>query len=372
MRKLHFLLLFIACICSCREHYDPNVKSLDRSFLVVEANLDPGPDSTYIRLTRTSKLDNSRNIIAENGAQVTVEGEDNSTRAMVHTGNGYYVSNNLNLTIGTGYRVRIRTSNGNEYLSDYVKARLTPPIDSITYEEKDNLLWIYANTHDPSNNSRYYRWTFDETWEINSYYFAEYIWDNNINDVRRRIIPDEMVFFCWKYDASRTFMLANSTRLQNDVISKALVHTITLDDEKVSVRYSMLLRQYALDKGAYDFFELMKKNTEEIGNIFAPQPFELAGNIKCISDPTEYTLGYITASTVQKQRQFIRVNRPGFRELCPSRMVTNNPDTLRFYFKTGDYFPYTFDFGENKYLAAKPPCVDCRWRGGNLNRPSYW
>src|SRR5688572_5126085 len=222
MRKLYFLLVFIVSVCSCREEYDPNAKSLDKSFLVVEANLDPGPDSTIVRLTRTSKLDDATRVRFEDGANVTIEGEDNTIRALIPIGSGYFVSPNLNLTIGTGYRLRISSLNdGKEYLSDYVKARATPAIDSINWEEKDGQVWLYANTHDPSGNSRYYRWDYDETWEINSYFYSEYIWDRALNMVRFRVIPGEEIFRCWKYDFSNSLLLANSTRLQNDIIHRA-------------------------------------------------------------------------------------------------------------------------------------------------------
>lgn len=369
MRKLYLLVAILACAASCREQYDPNAKSLDKSYLVVEANLDPGPDSTIIRLTRTSALNNRSTIITENGATVTIEGEDNSSRTLIPIANGYYVSPNLNLTIGTGYRIHIRLADGKEYRSDIVKARVTPAIDSINAVQTD-AVYIYANTHDPSGNSRYYRWDFDETWEIRSYYYAEYIWDNAIRDVRYRILPGEDVYKCWKYDFSNSILLANTTRLQDDIVYRSHLTTIPYSDERVSVRYSTLVRQYALDKGAYDFFELMKKNTEQVGSIFAPQPFELNGNIKCITDKSEYALGYLTASTVQKQRIFLTVQRPGFSQDCPSIKVTR--DSVLYYFGGGDYIPWTFDFTENKYLGAKPQCADCRRRGGDLNRPSYW
>jgi hypothetical protein len=371
MRKLYVLLVTIVlCMCSCREQYDPKAISSQRSFLVVEANLDPGPDSTIIRLTRTFSLDDTARLRGEDNAIVTIEGEDNSTRSLVPRRHGYYVSSNLNLTINTGYRLHIKTTNGNEYLSDYVKARTTPSIDSINSEETDSKLWVYANTRDLTGNSKYYRWSFDETWEIHSHYYSEYIWDAALNDTRPRILPEEEVYRCWKYDTTATILLANSTRLREDIIYRTPLTAIPLSNEKVSIRYSMHVRQYALDKGAYDFFELMKKNTEEIGSVFSPQPFELQGNIHCINDNSEYTLGYITVSTVQKQRIFVTVRNPAFIEDCPFEKFGR--DTAHLYFSNGGFMPYAYDYGGDYYKASYPRCVDCRQRGGNLARPSFW
>jgi len=373
MKQMCFVAVVALMTCfGCRDKFDAEVRAQEQSFLVVEGNLNPGNDSAIIRLTKTIGLDDQSRIVTENNAMVTVEGKDNTTRTLTGIGAGYYASPNLNLVIGTEYRLRIRTIPGREYLSEYVKARITPPIDSINSEELDGELWVYANTHDPSGSSRYYRWDFDETWEIRSTFYSEYIYDNSINRVRRRNLPAEEVFYCWKYDFSKAILLANSTNLQNDIIFKAPLTRIGFDNEKLAVRYSILVRQYALDKGAYDFFELMKRNTEEIGSVFSPQPSELNGNIRCISDPSEYVLGYVTVSTVQKTRAFATISRPEFRLNCITKTVTTSPDSTDFYFKYKDYMPYTYDLFEEVYLASFPKCVDCRERGGSLARPSYW
>ena len=88
------------------------------------------------------------------------------------TGDGIYTSSNLGLALNTEYRLKITTANGKEYLSDYMVAKKTPPIDSLEFRQEEKGVQIYVNTHDDSNNTRYYRWDFDETWEIWSYYYS--------------------------------------------------------------------------------------------------------------------------------------------------------------------------------------------------------
>lgn len=369
------LLFFIIGLTSCREQYDPRIDSLEKSFLVVEGNLDPGADSTIIRLTRTYPLADTANVKMENSALVSVEGEDNTTRFLSNTGSGYYGTAGMNLTIGTQYRLRIKTIDGKEYLSGFVKARKTPLIDSISWERDPEGMWVYANTKDPSDATRYYRWDFDETWEIRSFYYSLYIYQRAVNSVRLRVLPAEDVSVCWKYDRSNSIILANSTRLQKDVIHKAPLTLLPAGSEKLSVRYSMFARQYALDKEAYNFFELMKKNTEEIGSIFTPQPSELKGNIECISDPADYVLGYVTISTVEKQRIFI-TSPPqwGFSVSCQNIEILDNPDSLRYYFGGNYYSPHSFRESPppRVYFSAYPECVDCTTRGGSTVKPSYW
>lgn len=369
MRALSIFLIVFCCCQGCRESYDPGVRSQDQSFLVVEGNLNAGHDSTIIRLTTTFRLDDTAKLRAQENAQLAVEGTDNSIRPLIAMAGGYYVSADLNLVPGAQYRLRIKTPDGHEYLSDYVTARQSPPIDSITWERTDKGVQIYANTDDPLNATRYYRWDYDETWQINSYYYSDVIYENGT--VRFRNMPDEDVSVCWKYDHSLNIPLANSTRLQQDIINRAPLTFIPEGNERISVRYSILVRQYALDREAYTFFELMKKNTEEIGTIFSPLPSEMQGNIKCITDPDRYVLGYVTASSVEKKRIFIQAGQWGFFQHCESVTVQNKPDSIRTYFAGGDYVPYFFLY-PTEFRAAKAECVDCRARGGSTVRPSYW
>src|SRR5690606_35363898 len=109
-----------------------------------------------------------------------------------------------------------------------------------------------------------------------SYYFSEFIYENDL--VRPRVFPNEDVSVCWKYANSSTILLGSSAKLQSAVISEKPLTTIPAGHEKLAKRYSILVKQYAIDKKAYEFYSLMKKNTESLGSIFDPQPSEIRGN----------------------------------------------------------------------------------------------
>ncbi|MCB0776767.1 MAG: DUF4249 domain-containing protein [Chitinophagaceae bacterium] len=370
MRTIFILTTIIfAWLIGCKKPYSPSVISSNRSMLVVEGNLNAGADSTTLRLTRTFKLDDTARLIAENNAQLTIEGRDNSVRSLSGSGNGYYTSSNLNLIIGKEYRLRIITSGGNEYLSDYVKARITPDIDSVGWDRDITGAHVYVNTGDPSGNTVYYRWNYDETWEIRSYYYSRFVYENG--GVRPRLLPAEDVSVCWKNDQSRQIILANSKSLTQDIIYKKPIVTIPSGSEKFQVRYSILLRQYSLDKNAYDFFEIMKKNTEEIGSIFSPQPSEIRGNIHNVNDLSEAVIGYVTVSEEKQKRVFItRPTQWDFSLSCTSIDVPKMADSINYYFGGYQYVPY--DEGPTVYLGTEPYCADCTIRGGVTTKPSFW
>lgn len=376
--RYFYLFMLVAVGFACKDAYKPDVIAKAPAYLVVEGVLTVnGPASVH--LTRTSKIDSFR-INPELGAQVTVEGKDNTTRTMPSSGNGIYSSPNLNLILGNEYRLRIRTSNGKEYLSEYVFARQTPAIDTIGRNQTDNELHFYVNSHDPSGNTRYYRWEYDETWEIKAYYFSQFIYVSNSNTVRNRTSAED-VSKGWKYNSSTSILLGSSARLQSDVISQAPITYIPKNDERTSVRYSLLVRQYALDKAGYDFYDLMKRNTESLGGIFDVQPSEITGNIKSLSDPSETVIGYVSASSISEKRIFVESTELPFSwryiEYCPYYIVANNPDSFKAYFRTGTYSPYDAVYSPatgliTGYLGAFPACVDVTQRAASLIKPPYW
>ena len=368
--------LVIMLVSSCKDLYKPDVISSANSYLVVEGVLNAGTGPTSIRLTKTFKLDDTARLQAERNAQVVVEGRDNSTKGLFMTADGIYTSPGLNLTINQEYRLRIKTANGREYLSDYIVARNTPPIDSIGWVEDEKGVNIHISTHDASNNTRYYRWEYDETWEINSFYFSAFKYENGV--VIERPFTDN-VYYCWKYDISHSILINSSARFETDNIYRSPLLSILRGNEKLAVRYSILARQYALDKEGYEFYEMMKKNSESLGSIFDPQPSEQRGNVKCISNPGELVIGYLSASTIEEKRIFIRrsqLNSWGFYQDCPELLVANHPDSIAEAYQSGGsiyeavYSP--MGGGIIQYKYSYKPCVECQDRGGSNIRPSYW
>ncbi|MEI9806715.1 MAG: DUF4249 domain-containing protein [Bacteroidota bacterium] len=369
-----FLFIIVTALCSCREEFKPPAVSSPNTYLVVEGVLNIGPGSTTIRLTKTFRLNDSARLRPETNARLQVEKDDNTVYLLAETGNGYYSGTNLNLQVNGKYRLRIKTAAGKEYLSDYSTGRSTPPIDSIGWRYTTEGVRIYANTHDPANSTRYYRWDYDETWEIRSNY-VNYLKVVNGAYVPR-IFPQDDVSVCWKYAASTNILISSSAQLQSDVISEAPLAFIPRGTERLGVRYSMLVRQYAIDKEAYTFLEQMKRNTESIGTVFDPQPSEIYGNIRCVSTPDEPVIGYVTASAVQTKRIFItvaEVNTPfwNFFLRCETMDVMAVPDSIRKYIPP--WIP--FDIVPSVpavYNCSTPVCIDCTQRGGSLVKPSYW
>jgi hypothetical protein len=377
MKRVTQVIIGFICILvfgRCKQSYTPPVHSSNNSYVVVEGFINNGPDPTLINLSHTYKLDDTSRSVPELNAQLTVEGKDNSSYSLQELGNGQYGAPGLALNSTLQYRLHIRTLAGQEYVSDYVDLKTSPPIDSISWKRSDAGLQIYANTHDPQNSSHYYRWDYQETWEFNSAYYA------TIQYVNHKIVglfPNPF-FTCWQSATSTNILLGSSIKLSSDEIYQAPMVQIPAGSWELGIRYSILVRQYVLTADAFNFWQQLQRNTEQIGSIFGPQPSEIKGNIHSVSNPAELVVGFISAGTMRQQRIFITAK--DVPDWHPQSIfdctLQNIPTDSLDYFLGGflDNLPIQINGGVMplyRYDIARSACVDCRLTGTNV-KPSFW
>jgi len=383
-RTTYFLLAL--CLVCCKKPYNPPVISSAKSYLVVEGIINSGGDSTFIKLSKTVSLNAQVTLNPLMDATVTVESNQNTTWTLVPDGRGNYYSPGLNLSPSNQYRLRIRTSDGQQYLSDFMAVKPTPPIDSIGYTVHNGGAQLYVNTHDPANNTRYYRWDYQETWLFHSKYYSSYIADPATN----AIIPrpaDKGIFYCYANDASTDLFLNSTAKLSKDVVYQSPLTNIPFTSEKLGETYSILVHQYALTSDAYQFYLNIQKNTEQLGSIFDAEPSLLEGNIHNVADAAEPVIGYLSVTNVQSKRTFIT------NAILPLGTQTSYPydcqqDTALLKDGSGfnevqnvlitqppSYIPTEALLNKMQivigYEYSTPGCTDCTLRG-TTKQPSFW
>jgi hypothetical protein len=373
-------LVVLSLLC-CRKPYGPPAINSPGSYLVVEGVINPGSDSTIIKLSKTVKLSSATPLNPALGATVTVESNQGSSCPLIDVNNdGNYSAAALNLPGSQQYRLKINTSDGRQYVSDFVPVKLTPAIDSVGYVLTNNNVQLYVNAHDPANNTHYYRWDYEETWIFHSKYFSDLVVNTNTASIAFRT-PAQQIYTCFGNDASSNIDLGSTANLSQDVVYQAPLTKIPFTSEKFEEKYSILVQQYALTGDAYTFYQNLKKNTEQLGSIFDAQPSQINGNIHCLTNPNEPVIGYISATNVQSKRIFL------LNSILPPLTMATYPydceqDTLPI---NGDLTtllgpPYVFipiNLAYNKkgvfvgYLYSRPLCVDCTLRG-TITQPSFW
>ena len=370
------IVLSMVLVLGCRETFMPPVSGDPNSILVVDGFLNAGNDSTMITLNHTRSLSDTVTTYPETGARVEVLSESGQTLSLQEITKGRYINPSLGLNSSEKYQLQILTANGKKYLSDFVSVVITPPIDSVFWRQDttsaSNKIGVtaYLTSHDPSNNTRYYMWRYRETWEYHAAYESFFLLSADRTQVIPRT-PDQFTYRCYRDFNSTDLKLASTETLKEDIVFEYPLVFIPQGDEKLTVRYRILATQFGITKEAYDYWQVVKKNTELTGTIFAPLPSQAAGNFHCMTNPDETVLGFLSAGTVQNQ--FIYINNTqlehwGFFSHGDCPLVEGcfcNPA-----FRARGYVPVYEDNG--LYASSFPHCVDCTSEGGSTKKPSFW
>lgn len=386
MRALCFALLLAVSFGGCKDPYFPTYEPEDvAAILIVEGYIDINGLSSQYTLGYAQPLADSLEEQAVNipvaNATLTVESE---MGALYHSepgsAAGAYIIPHPILPIDTRYRLRIRVGQ-DEYLSDFVEPKQSPEITSIDWERAPDGLQLFVSTEDPDNDSHYYRWEFEETWRFSAKYISQVILEDG--EFRHRE-NDEVISLCFRSERSHDLLVGATVGLDADMIHRQPIHLIPNRSEKLQYRYSILVKQRAISAEAFRYWNIIKQNSEDLGDIFSPLPSEIRGNIRHVQDDQKKVVGLIEASGVTEKRIYIDpAQLPSvwlvenhFYQGCD--LLENTTELARaFLMSNPNYIPIYGDARNpaspypTHYAYAPRRCVDCTLRG-TLDPPEFW
>lgn len=363
------LLWMSLLLHGCIESFAPPEITSASSYLVVDGFLNTSPGgSSQIKLSRTQNITDSTPPRVEPRARISVEGDKGSQYTFTEAQPGTYSLGPIAYREAEKYRLRIRTGDGKEYLSDYVASIQTPPIDSVTYRVQPDRagIQVFVSTHDPRNNTRFYRWSFDETW---MYQMPLYSGIEVVNN--EMVYRTEDINTCWSSFKASRIIVGSSIKLSEDIVQDVPVTTVPAASGKLRWKYSILVKQYGLSQEEYEYWTSLAKTTESTGSLFDPQPAQVTGNIRSVSDPRELVFGFFSASTQQEQRLFVNEYMGVYLSACEPTDTLALAQAL----ETLDLILVEFPVpGSNQplYITGTADCTDCRLLGGTNKKPDFW
>lgn len=391
--------LLALCLWTCVEPFEPEVGTYE-SALVVDGVFSDSELPSKVYLSRSFGY-NAIVAPVVTGAEVMIEDDKGNSTILEETAEGTYETNPALFPgqVGTSYRLLIKTPDGNQFESDWEPMKTAPPVEAIEArfkeKEQDNPLLnpvlgleLYLSTRDTENNTRYYRWEFEETYEYALRYPAEIRVEFGSPPARGN---DEIFainglefegFRCWKTEASRQILVATTNNLTEDVLADFPFHFVSNKTPRLSKRYSILVKQYAISKRNYEFLSKIKEINQTTGSLFDAIPNEVFGNISSSDGKNIPVLGYFSAAGVSTKRAFFdRLDTP-FGSIPPRGPECSN-DTIPLNFNTlysklnfNDWELYNYhvnDFGQVLgYILSRPPCMRCAGNDATNVEPDFW
>jgi uncharacterized protein DUF4249 len=384
-------LFFIGLLIGCLEPYEPEIASNPTDYLVVDGVITSKSGPYTIKITKTFDLDVvDPEEVEVTGLNLVIEEENGLVETLDETSGGNYQTISLQGKVGNRYRLKFNY-NGNQYQSSWEEIYSSTPIDSVYYsvetkqttnkDEQIKGVQFYLDSHGSSQDATYYRYEWEETWEIGVFYpsLFDYLGNDNLEEA---INP---LHTCWKHNSQTVINIATSEGLTENQISRNELDFITGENERFIKKYSLLVKQYALDESEYLFWKALQESNEQLGSLYDKQPGNIKGNITNLSSPSEIVLGYFSASGLQEERIFItelkdlsRKSRCGIPldTLLKEELGDEYEQKLLAGLNRGKlFYDFVTTMTEIEPLGAllsDPICSDCRLKGGDVNKPNYW
>ncbi len=376
MKRVLYILATILFIYSCITPFEPEGIALGGNMIVIEGDIIAN-DTTRVAISKSLALDDNNVINYVSGAAVWVESETGKRfngSEKRQGGKIVYLVNTKGIDVSERYKLSVSIGN-KKYESEFVDILISPEIDSIGYNiiPDSTEVVFYVNTFDPENSTRYYKWRYTEDWEYRSNHLSLH----DYNPHTKSIFEIEMAqnrYYCWSSAASSAILIASTDHLAQDRVHQKKLLSVGNSSLRINYLYSMELTQMAISKRAFIYWDNVRKNSDDIGGLFAPQPSEMAGNIICVSNPGEKVIGYVSGAYVSKKRVYFYGREIGIykdNKMCESQYVgIGNMLPIDSLYHAGyDVVSYFEESNESYWVMRQ--CVDCRIFG-TKNKPSFW
>jgi hypothetical protein len=373
MRQKWFWNIFLLMLTGCVEPYRPSIPITSINVLVIDGFVNASDSTIQVILSRAVSVTSNDSSYAESAAQVSVV-DDVGSVYLLSEGNPGYYSGKAFISSSNKFKLNVITLDQKKYSSDYIDILETPPIDSVYYSTSPAGIAIYVDAHDDNNATRYYRWTFDETWKYRVPYLA---YKEIINGKLTPIDPSASKTICYISGPSSTSILVYSTEaLKQNVVNKFQVTFLPKGIQKISDRYSINVHQRAISANLYNYWIQLQSNSQNSGSLYDVLPTQVVGNVHSDTDPSETVLGYFSGSTVTDKRIFIDTldlplylqRFPPYYNCKPDSIPLDKMDTV----PEGTLFYSSYGIGIVGYLTTDKHCMDCTLSGGTITPPNFW
>lgn len=382
-----FLLLLFFIFNSCTEPYILETNSYEEA-LVVEATITNELKKQEITLTKTSRFED-KETKAESGADVFIT-DNAGNRYDFEEDSGKYISTvEFQAISGREYRLNINTLDGRTFESSIEKLTNINPMQNVTatVEPKDSLrgVAIRVNSFDPNNQSKYYRYEYEETYKIVAPKWVDTKAVLNKNGSLSFVPNRTDIRICYSTKKNTEILLENTNILNEDRVN-FLVRFISDQNYIITTRYSILVKQYVESLAAYNYYKTLKKISDS-GSILSPnQPGLLLGNIKAVSNPNSKVIGYFDVVSVSTERIYFN-----YKDLFPNEPAPPYyTDCVEFCYAECQStpcecthseppgFPYDLELNKiayfiqnGRYFWVNTPCADCTTFSSNI-KPPFW
>lgn len=408
MKKiLHYrflITILLASVFGCTTPYNYQANGFE-DVIVIAATITNEYKFQEIKISRTYTLEESAPKF-ETEAVVYVTDDANNRYEFEEGDTSYVSATQFQASPERQYQLHVLTKNGKSYVSTIEKLTTQTTIESVEAKAvtKNNILGveITANSTDPTNTSKYYRYEYEETSKIvvpkwSSIKAVANMFPAGSNPKGEIVFAERTTeaSVCFSSQKSNTILLTSTNNLSADKVINFPVRFISSEDNYIRNRYSILVKQYVQSLASYTYYETLKSISSSGSLLSQTQPGFFSGNIKSVDNPREKVIGFFDVSSYSEKRLFFN-----YVDIFPKEKIPEYqyycPDENQIIQELAHLYYYDYCFPDNAvckgneivdlintnskvyysskagvYLLYPVPCGDCSIFSSNI-KPSFW
>ena len=395
MKKIALYLAGLLLTASCIYPFEPETPPVDRC-LVFEGNLVIGESSTMsVRLLQPLSgsivtATDTWNINGEARVECTDGTVINGVPRLRGSNEVAFIFNLTNASAKEAYRVWFTDDKTKKvYRSNWMKVEKAPLIERIDFVPDDKNVKVRLTLTGPTDDTRYFCWTYTEDWEIHSDFLPLYLYRYGVDPYNIRGQAYEEIqgeydkYYCWNRASSKELFVADTRDLNSRTLPARQIAEFGRTTPRCQELYCISVTAYGISADRYAYIHHMNEVSNIQGDLFSPNPSAMRGNLRCEQDSTELVLGYVGVCQTTMTRAFFEGTRyytgrvdysvRFFPNLSEPLEAESNEKGYDYFYRLDNRPLYLVadENGDEKMQWAPRRCVDCTVKG-TKNKPSYW
>ncbi len=382
LQKTVVFILFLF-LSGCVKQYIPIIESNEASKIVISGKITNQEGYQYIKISKSTPIYEEENSIVrycigsiwdETGKEFPIE---------EYAPGEYRFWVNLNdIQIGTSYYIQIFTPEGDELISEPDIMTAVAPANAPTYRI-DSIYNSVYNTYatglrfsvdisGDETTSNFYLFELIATYEHHAKYPREWYYDGW--GLHHIYPPDSSLMYCWTTERVPEVLTLSTENLVANQFKNFDLHFVTFYiNERLSIGYSLLLRQFGLSKNAFLYWESMRLNNNGTASLYSKQPIDTKGNITNLTHPESEVLGFFSASAVSESRIFVDAQPTKTFEQCYPQILEGRFGGLN-QINSSNWPAFLMANPDGTYEMIYLPeqCVNCATYHGSPIKPEFW
>ena len=395
MKKIALYLAGLLLTASCIYPFEPETPPVDRC-LVFEGNLVIGESSTMsVRLLQPLSGSivtdtDTWNINGEARVECTDGTVINGVPRLRGSNEVAFIFNLTNASAKEAYRVWFTDDETKKvYRSNWMKVEKAPLIERIDFVPDDRNVKVRLTLTGPTDDTRYFCWTYTEDWEIHSDFLPLYLYRYGVDPYNIRGQAYEEIqgeydkYYCWNRASSKEVFVADTRDLNSRTLPARQIAEFGRTTPRCQELYCISVTAYGISADRYAYIHHMNEVSNIQGDLFSPNPSAMRGNLRCEQDSTELVLGYVGVCQTTMTRAFFEGTRyytgrvdysvRFFPNLSEPLEAESNEKGYDYFYRLDNRPLYLVadENGDEKMQWAPRRCVDCTVKG-TKDKPSYW